>query len=248
MNADKRRIRNAYARRKLRAEMKGFAKSEWRTLAMVLAVCVLVLISTRLLGPYARGLFQGCFVMLVVGFLIFGFAVRTQAWNMLCGAWAEDYTREEVSKARQAGHVWDQVSSIEVGKSDIDHVVITPSGILMLESKWSFASLPADRLTSYATQARARGERLRSILRSATVKRLTEVTPMVVVWGKGGENLPSGGVVVDGIRVLYGHDLMVCLSANRTGRVGRDWAEETCDLLRAFADAQIRSPAAASAS
>lgn len=242
MRADKKRARHSFARRKLRAEARSFAGREWRSLAVVVAITGLSLVPTALQGPYLRGITQAFFVMLMIGAVALVFAVRTHAWTTLCGAWAEDNTRDEVIEARKRRDVWCQVSNIEVGGRDIDHVVITPRSVLALESKWALAPVDLDKCREHVTQA-VRGARLlESILRSTTVRRHREVVPVVVLWGKGARSLPDAGVNIDGVTVVHGSALAALLRDYRTGPVGQDWAEETLALLKKFDASQVRKP------
>jgi hypothetical protein len=240
MRGDKKRVRQSFPRRKLRAELRAFLGQQRRALAFIAGAMIFTLLTTYRMGPYVRGLAQATYVLLFVGMALFVFAIRSQAWNTLCGAWAEDNTRDAVDEAQKKRLVWCQVSSIESGGSDIDHVVIAPGGILMLESKWSFAPMTRHRAEIFASSTLGTVRRLGLILRSQTIRRHRDVTPVVVVWGKGGRDLPAGGLVLHGVHVMRGDELTAWLSKYRNGVISRDWADETAARLERFADGQTR--------
>lgn len=57
---------------------------------------------------------------------------------LLAGMYGEEYTREELRTARKRNYMFGAVHNIELGPQDVDHLVITPFGVLPTETKWRF--------------------------------------------------------------------------------------------------------------
>ena len=92
---------------------------------------------------------------------------------------------------------------------DIDHVLIGPGGVYAIETKWSAQPWtlqpPEDRLRRAAQQARgnARDLQLWTGLRRAGI---TQVTPIVLLWGAGTTPTPEPAqpLTVDGVQIVLG--------------------------------------------
>ncbi len=105
----------------------------------------------------------------------------------------EDNTRSELQKAKRRRLVWGWVDSITLQGGDLDHVVVTRSGgIVVLDSKWR-GSIDADavaEMTASAKKAAIRAQGLaRSMLKSERgAKHRARAQPVtvdaaVVLWG-----------------------------------------------------------------
>ncbi|MGB8649290.1 MAG: nuclease-related domain-containing protein [Mycobacteriales bacterium] len=211
----------------------------WRA-ALFAAGTVAVLIAFEHLFTrgWTEGFIDGLLVAAMVAALGLVFLLSAGGAMLLGGAWGEEATRETLKTAQKEGHIWGAVHNIELGKADIDHIVVAPSGVYALETKWRFVDHTPAVLSDFAAQASRNARKAASVLRSQTVRTPHDVVPLVVMWSKGQHGLPDDGVVVDGVLVLAGGDLPQWLSRQATGRMAQDNAELLLERLSAFAMAR----------
>lgn len=235
--------RHSYARRQARQTFRGFVVANRRLIAVfgvLLAISLVPIYRTD--DSWWQGFLTGIIALAFLGSLALGFAVHTEGLQQLAGAWGEDNTRTELDKARKRGHIWGAVHNIEFGGfGDIDHVVLAPGGVLALETKWKFRNLARAWLHKDLRQASAAAAKTRSVLRSKGIDALHEVTPVVVVWGKGGHEIADGGEVVDGVHLIYGGELADWIARWGTGQLAQDNAEPVLAKLETFAQARVGS-------
>ena len=175
-------------------------------------------------------------------------AHEPRAIFQLRGSWGEDNTRSELQSARKRKLIWGWVDSITLQGGDLDHVVVTrQGGIVVLDSKF-YTNVTAVRVAEMATaaaRARVRAEALsRSLLRAdktgrhrAAVQSVT-VTSCIVLWGPARETVPLDHVV-DGVHFIDGRRLQEWLSRLPTASVSRDAGKELLAGLTARRDALV---------
>lgn len=168
----------------------------------------------------------------------------------LRGAWGEDNTRSELQKAKRRRLVWGWVDSITLQGGDLDHVVVTRSGgIVVLDSKWR-SSIDADavaEMTASAKKAAIRAQGLaRSMLKSERgAKHRARAQPVtvnaaVVLWGAAREMVKDGRVI-DGVRFVDGRKLVDWLRHFDGPPVPPDAAKELLEQLTAYRATAFRA-------
>lgn len=192
-----------YSRRELRRlQMAWLRRNRFIVTILVAGVATMTVIATvtiavvfgggaqwYLLGLVHSGLVATGIQLTHTTFL----AQERSAIRHIRGAWGEDNTRNELSRAKRRRLIWGWVDSINLQAGDLDHVVIVRrGGLVALDSKWRSEVTAGDtaEMTRAAHKARARAEGLtRTLLKSdrtarhrARVQSLT-VTPVVVLWG-----------------------------------------------------------------
>jgi hypothetical protein len=231
--------RQSFVRRQLRANLRAFlALNRW-PLLLLLGLLAGSAALTRPLGgsEYQQGLVDGLILMFGLSGVGLLFLMHTEGLQQLGGAWGEDQTAEILKAARKRGHIWGSVDNIDLGGYDIDHVAFTPGGVLALETKWKFRELGRGRwLNNDLHQAGRNAEKTRSVLRSKDIGTVYDVTPVLVVWGKGSHEIADGGETVDGVHLLAGADLDKWLARFGTGRLAQDHAQRDLTALQAFAE------------
>ena len=130
------------------------------------------------------------------------FAHEARAIFQLRGAWGEDNTRTELESARKKTLVWGWVDSITLQSTDLDHVVVTRGGgVVVLDSKFrtDVTSTQVADMVRAAARARSRAEALaRTVLKSEpagrrrTSRTSVTVTPCIVIWGPHGTTCLRG--------------------------------------------------------
>ena len=106
---------------------------------------------------------------------------------------AEKFSVEALRKVRG----WTVVDSVAFEHSDVDHVVVTPSAVLAVETKHHQSDLPRTSRAAHERAhrdlacARTAAAKTRSLLRSAGFAHIP-VTPVLMIWGPGAPDIADG--------------------------------------------------------
>lgn len=190
-------------------------------------------------------------VVALLGAMVVGFcwAVHTlflahegTAIHQLRGAWGEDNTATELKAAQRQGLIWRSVDSIALEKGDIDHLVVTRhGGIVVIDSKWC-SDLDAEKRAIFAFTARRaakRGEALvntvtrRSHGRHSAPRKALTVTPVVVVWGAAQSSVRDDEVV-DGVAIVRGSGFRTWLARLEAETISQKTATELVARIEGF--------------
>lgn len=229
--------RQSFARRQFRRNLRTFLITNRWPLLLLAAMLIGCAALARLLGAgaYQQGLVDGLLAMLWVAGTMQLFFMHTEGLQQLAGAWGEERTSEILDLARKRGHVWGAVHNIDMGGYDLDHVAFTPGGVLALESKWKFRELGRGRwLNGDLHQASRNAQKVRSVLRSKDIGSIYEVVPVLVVWGKGCQQIVAGAEVLDGVHVVAGPHLLDWLEPFGVGILAEDHAAHDLAALEKF--------------
>lgn len=168
-----------------------------------------------LIGSVQTGVVAAYLHLLHLSFL----ANDADAIRHVRGAWGEDNTRDELSRAKRKRLVWGWVDSFELANGDIDHLVVTrKAGLLAVDSKWRTQTNDVADMARAAEKVRMRAEGVtRDLLKGSTrgtrrakVNPLS-VTAVVVLWGPAQHGVPENAVV-DGIRFVAGQKFVQWLA------------------------------------
>lgn len=222
-------------------------------LAAILAIEVLVLVvvstptplSWWLLGAVQVGA-TAAFAHLMHGLFL---ANEGRAITHLRGSWGEDNTRSELQRAKRRRLIWGWVDSIDLRNGDIDHLVVTRrGGLLVIDSKWrnSTSDVKDIALSARRTQLRAEAIARTVLTREGGARHRAKanpvpVTPLIVVWGAAQSSIPDDANV-EGIPFVRGRGLVPWLGAQTGNDVSRDAAKDLVRRLERFrADASAGS-------
>jgi hypothetical protein len=157
----------------------------WRRYLVLLAVSAAAAGLTMIwLGPFARGYVAGLYSAAWIAIICFSLMLDGSHFRMM-GAEAERWTAQELRKAER----WWVKDSVEFADRDIDHVAISPSQILAVETKWTHKPVSINEqgvtgLYCDAVDQAARGaKRIGNLLASRGVHH--PVTPVLVRWCSG---------------------------------------------------------------
>jgi hypothetical protein len=151
---------------------------------------------------------------LVVGGFLVGGTAAFWSWTLqatgtapvMMGDLAEQWTAMVLRGLRSRG--WRLVNHFVLARDDIDHVLVGPGGVYVVETKWSAASWQSEfgqsRLRDAITQASANARSLR--LWHPVKSKGLSVRAVVVLWG-GGANRQEGIRYVEGMTVVTGNAL-----------------------------------------
>jgi len=141
----------------------------------------------------AVGFFAGASIVFV-GLMLSRFHDPQMRGNL-----AELWTAEAFRRVRG----WHVINSVSFQYGDLDHMVVTPSGVLAVETKYH-PRRDDDRRRKALETAKRSATRATAVLRTAKIKDLPTVTPVLMVWGKGAPALPDGYRKIDGVWLLDG--------------------------------------------
>ena len=228
--------RVSFARRRFRQLLRSFL---WANRLVIVLLCggfigiawLLAFLGDGYPVGFAHGLLAGSLVAMV-GVI---FLAHTGSIWQLAGAWGEDNTRDVLKWATRRRYIWGSIDNIELANGDIDHLVITSGGVIAIDSKWHASVRNHAGLTEDVRRATAAAAKAKSVLRS--LKRPTEVRPVVVMWGAGQHGVPEGGDQVEGVEIVAGKHLRQWLRSLGNGDLERDQARV---LLHELADFRRR--------
>lgn len=193
---------------------------------------------------YAVGALSATLVAATVHVVNTMFLVHDQgAIRQLRGAIGEDNTRDELRSAARRRLIWDWVDSVELRAGDLDHVVITRrGGVVVIDSKWrnEVSRRDIEDMARSARRAATRAEALfASVLtaeRRARHRRRAnpvKVVPLVVLWGGAQSEVPEG-FEIDGVRIVDGLSLRAYLRSLGGAEITRSEARDAMSALRSF--------------
>jgi hypothetical protein len=137
-------------------------------------------------GGFFRGFVAGALVATAAGLLAFWVVQVTGTAPTMMGDQGEQWTAGELRKLRR--HGWRVVNHFQLRPWDMDHVLIGPGGVYVIETKWSakeweFAPLEP-RITEALRRAR---DNARDLQMWEPFKRACSVpvAPILVLWGTG---------------------------------------------------------------
>lgn len=190
-----------------------------------------------LLGAMQAGAIVSYTFMVHAAFL----AHDADAILQLRGAWGEDNTRDALKRAKRRGLVWGSVDSINLQNGDIDHLVVTRhGGLVVIDTKWRNHANDTLDMAKAARKAKVRAEALAHSLlnrergaRHRSRESPLQVTPLVVIWGGIQQTVPAGARV-DGIEFIQGRDLVRWLENLNNSPVSKPAAMDLLTRLETF--------------
>lgn len=190
-----------------RRQQYAFVRRVWRPFAVILLVAVGFFSLVAYLEPsqFVKGLIVGGGTVGVLAGLAMITQQATGTAQTGMGATAEQWTASELRPLRKAGGRI--VNHLALERGDIDHVVLAPSGIYAVESKWSGSGWSltsrSDRLDAALSQVRRNARHLR-LWHPVAAARITAVRPVLFLWGGTGMTKPDRPTRIDDVDVVSG--------------------------------------------
>lgn len=180
-----------FAFESIRREQYEFARREWRALSLFAGLILGVNVMDFWIDEaFVRGLLAGTSTATAIFVVISLVVLATGTAPRLMGANAERFTAQEVQPLRE--HGYEILHHSGLGPGDIDHVLVGPGGVFVIETKWS--SKAWDGQSPHITLSPG----LRQVRQSAHKMRLTAnrfgvraVVPVLAVWGQAGRDLTA---------------------------------------------------------
>lgn len=188
----------AFSRAKARRKQRDYLKGHWKGLTGAWLACTAVIWATSLLAPsqFFRGLLVG---VVAAGYwgLAWGWIIQvTGTGGALIGADAEEWTAQGLRDG--AGPGWHVISHFRLKVWDMDHVLVGPGGVFVLETKWRSEPWDFDKPGRDMRRAVEQVERnAQDLTRWHYLKSIGigSAFPVVVVWGSWARGLESIGRV-----------------------------------------------------
>jgi hypothetical protein len=165
-----------------------------------------------------------------------------RAIGHLRGAWGEEFTRDELERARRKRLIWGWVDSITLKAGDIDHLVVTRTGgLVAIDSKWrnESASSNYEAMVSAAKKAKLRADAIvHTLLKSERGSHRAGGKPhavksVVVLWGAAQHEVPDDASI-EGIDFVGGGRLFGWLEQLRQESIDEDAAADILQRLESF--------------
>lgn len=182
----------SYARRTARERHRRFVRTNWRWLTGPNLFGIAIFLPGALLLPDAAGaFFLGVGVTLILCLTAGAVVLLSGTAGVLMGEVAEQWTAQELRKLQL--HQWHLANHVFLrGTGDIDHVLIGPGGVVVVETKWSGdpwfkGAYNRNRLDTAARTVTQSARDLHAHLGKPSIP----VVPVVVLWGSGLGELPE---------------------------------------------------------
>jgi hypothetical protein len=191
-------------RRAWRSELRQFRWDLIKFEAVVVAAGVFVLLLPS--QGHAVVIFElGALAATAVWLPFVVLVVRT--YPETTGSSAEKRTRDLLG-ARSLG--WTVVDDLPMERRDIDHVAVTPTAVLAVETKyWGPGGTRRSEQHQRDLEQALQGARsVRTLLRSVDIKQDAPVQPVLILWGGGVPEIEGGWRTERGVDVVVGQDGM----------------------------------------
>jgi hypothetical protein len=159
-------------------------------LGFVASVAVVVLVAFVL--PWLRvRWFVGGFG-LGIAVMVIAVTIARPTDPAVRGQWAEEWSIESLRKVKG----WLVTTNLPFERYDVDHVVVTPSAVLAVETKYrgrvSNPEFDARRHRRELVAAEEAARKIRFFLRSKKLHQSCSVEAVLMAWGPGRPTLPQG--------------------------------------------------------
>lgn len=198
----------SHSRRLLLIEQRQWLRAHIKTIVIVVLVGAGFIALTSVFMPDPVLPYWQAAIGASIPWLIY--TVMLQSGGMIpkmAGIQAEERTAEEIRQLRGEG--WRLVNHVMLDKADIDHVALGPGGYLAIETKyradWNYSKT---QVQEFIRQAKPRAKSL-----AVRIARTEKAQPMLVLWGRGADEIVPGPVEWDGVIVCPGEQIASYLSS-----------------------------------
>ena len=152
-------------------------------------------------------------------------------------ALAEEFTASELRRLRLKG--WKRLDHVEFHAYDVDHVIVGPGGVFVIETKYNNVSWPISDnrfdntwANDAVAQARRNADHIKALL-AQKLKASYEAQAILMIWGDGRPSLDSTTEVSRGVVVATGGLLRRHLTA-QAAVLNSDDVDQIAHELRTF--------------
>ncbi|MFZ1438294.1 MAG: nuclease-related domain-containing protein [Candidatus Microthrix subdominans] len=210
--------------------LQAFVRANAVRLAVTLAVgttfgALVFLLPSRF--DAVKGFAFGAWCAFVFGMAYHWCMIASGAAQSMMGMQGERWTDEALRSLRKRG--WRVVNHLTLKQGDIDHVAIGPSGLMVIESKWTSSPMVLDGtdawVANWTYQARRNTDDVKRFI-GWGAKADAPISPLLVIWGPqvrpAMDELYRAG---NGVTVIAGSDLRQALNELEDEQTDRDEVE-----------------------
>ena len=236
------------ARRHLRTVQRRAVKKLWRPIAMFASVLVAISVGVSFLptSMFLKGFFLGFLTLAVMVIIAWLVAVTSGSYGWSLGKMGEEITAEAVTSSARRRQGWRLVNGIYFDRhGDIDHVLIGPGGVFVIESKFMTGQcrVVGTRVVGVTgrepiSQAHDGARKVEKMLKYGSGRFDVTVQPVAVIWGPGRIKMARGWQMVDGVLLCDGPEGDRWMAELDGEVLGEDLIKEIEEFLRNHLDGQ----------
>jgi Nuclease-related domain len=210
-----------HARKRIRGAWRSAAAGNLRVLSVV-ALVALVFCSAEMFLPsplWWRSYLLGFMTAAILGIAIWALDMLSGTRNLSLGVMGEQATAKAVLGRRRREGCQLVNGLYFAGHGDVDHLLVGPGGIFVLESKWTTVTWELSKVgvtgppgRNPIAQAREGAHTVERMLRHGRERFDVEVHPVLVIWGPGAPVIEGGWTEIAGISVFEGRQTEKWLS------------------------------------
>lgn len=249
-----------YSRMQTRKHLRAWLSRErWGVAGLAAMLGVLLAIEAallRFLMPGSYGIVVGVLTGMVIVGICWAIHVAFLAHEgagirHLRGAVGETSTRDVLKRARRRRQVWGVVNGLATQRGDIDHIVVSRNGgLVVIDSKFRTGLTPGDR-QSIIEAGRDHRRSMQGLARTIVPRghgrhrgqEHLPVTTAIVLWGPARHELAEPQVV-DGVHVMSGDHLYAWLKTLDGEPIPKSFGRELTEKIHEWAERQRERAAA----
>jgi len=197
-----------------------------------------------------RSYILGVWTVLGVGAIALVVYVGAGSHGYQLGKMGEESTARALLGWRRRRRGWTLINGLYFsGHGDVDHVLVGPGGVFVLESKWiselcqvTDGGVTGLRGRDPIKQVRTGANKIESLLRYGHERHATAVQPVVVLWGPGSPKIEGGCRYVGGTLVCEGRRQRSWLKELNTQELDLTERENVIRILATQRDRQLPDP------
>jgi hypothetical protein len=214
-------------------------RRHWRHVALgllswvALTAAFTVLMSLIVNGSVGLVTFGVCIGVLVTFSTFYAEVTDPEGRRLRWASDAEEWTAQELGRLRGAG--CRVISNLNFATGDVDHVVVGPFGVAIVETKrsdgtWDF--VVRERATGWSRQAVSGSLKVRSLIKQ---RARVEVTPhaFICLWAMAAPDAPV--VLPGGVTLVHGRGIHNMLSALNQNQLDSASINRIADALQTAA-------------
>jgi Nuclease-related domain len=198
------RLAGQFPQSRIRQRRKAFFRQHWWRVLLVGFFLGVIVVGVALVLPHWSVPGWAVVLLMVLAAASIAQSQIDGTYYLVAARDTERWTSKDLR--RLLGRSWHVVDGIHFWHGDVDHLVVGPTGVYLVETKHTDPELDLNSrrgrkfVASWAEAVRRRTRSTRLLLKSHGV----DIEPLIVIWGGQVTGTPSS---CDGMRILHRSDL-----------------------------------------
>jgi hypothetical protein len=198
------RLAGQFPQSRIKQRRKTFFRQNWRRILLVSALLGAILVGLALVLPHSAVPAWAAGLLMVITAATIARSQIDGTYHLVAARDTERWTSKDLRSL--LGRGWYVVDGIHFWHGDVDHVVVGPTGVYLVETKHTDSELDLtsgrglESAAAWIDVARRRTRSTRLLLKSHGV----DIEPVIVIWGGHVRGTPCA---CDGMRILHRRDL-----------------------------------------